>query len=186
MSVFVGFGFGAIQGGLFVPDVYKSGNFDRIVISEVNQDLVRQVNDAGGQYSFNIAEKDRVKTLQVEGLEILNPSVPEDRKKLVHVDGEAQELCTALPSFKLYDHGEDSVVRLITDGLRLKKIKDLPSAVIYAAENDAVAAQRLKHACQNYISNLSDEWIVFSETVIAKMCSVVTNPIELNKKTWHP
>ena len=145
MSVFVGFGFGAIQGGLFVPEVYQSGKFDRIVISEVNQDLVRQVNDAGGQYSFNIAEKDRVKTLQVEGLEILNPSVPEDRKKLVHVIGEAQELCTALPSFKLYDHGESSVVRLITDGLGLKKkSKDLPSAVIYAAENDAIAAQRLK------------------------------------------
>ena len=187
MSVFVGFGFGAIQGGLFVPEVYQSGNFDRIVITEVNQDLVRQVNDAGGEYSFNIAEKDRVKTLQVEGLEILNPSVPEDRKKLVHAIGEAQELCTALPSFKLYDHGEGSVVRLITDGLGLKKkSKDLPSAVIYAAENDAIAAQRLKHACQNYISNLSDEWIVFSETVIAKMCSVVTNPNRIEQENLAP
>ena len=131
MSVFVGFGFGAIQGGLFVPEVYQSGNFDRIVISEVNQDLVRQVNDAGGQYSFNIAEKDRVKTLQVEGLEILNPSVPEDRKKLVHAIGEAQELCTALPSFKLYDHGESSVVRLITDGLGLKKNQKIFLQLLY-------------------------------------------------------
>ena len=66
MLVFVGFGFGAIQGGFCSK--LQSGNFDRIVISEVNQDLVRQVNDAGGQYSFNIAEKDRVKTLQVKGL----------------------------------------------------------------------------------------------------------------------
>ena len=66
-----------------------------------------------------------------------------------------------------------------------EKIKDLPSA-IYAAENDAIAAQRLKHACQNYISNLSDEWIVFSETVIAKMCSVVTNPNRIEQENLAP
>jgi hypothetical protein len=29
--VFVGFGFGAIRGGLFVYEAFRSGNFDRLV-----------------------------------------------------------------------------------------------------------------------------------------------------------
>ena len=63
---------------------------------------------------------------------------------------------------------------------------ELPSAVMYAAENDSRAASRLRMACQKYLPNLSEEKVVFSETVIAKMCSVVTDPIRIDAEELIP
>ena len=37
---YVGFGFGAIQAGLFLYEAYRSGNFARLVVAEVLPDLV--------------------------------------------------------------------------------------------------------------------------------------------------
>ena len=55
MSTFVGFGFGAIQGGLFLPEAYRSKNFDRLVVSEIDEEAVGHLRQANGSYSFNIA-----------------------------------------------------------------------------------------------------------------------------------
>ena len=41
--VLVGFGFGPIQSGLFVSEAFKSGNFSRMVIAEIDQNLVDSV-----------------------------------------------------------------------------------------------------------------------------------------------
>lgn len=176
MSTFVGFGFGAIQSGLFLPVAHESGSFNRLVVSEIDQETVSQIRKANGCYSFNIAEKDRLVSKTISGIEVFNPLVPEDRIELVKAIAEAQEMCTALPSFKLYDQGVSSVAKIISEGLKNKfESNDLPSAVIYAAENDARAAERLKNSCSLYISDIPDNRVVFSETVIAKMCSVVSD-----------
>ena len=47
--------------------------------------------------------------------------------------------------------------------------------MVYAAENDGRAAARLQEACNKYVSRSLDGKVSFSETVIAKMCSVVTD-----------
>ena len=41
--IFTGFGFGPIQGGLFVKEAFQSGNFARIVVSEIDAELVDAV-----------------------------------------------------------------------------------------------------------------------------------------------
>ena len=95
----------------------------------------------------------------------------------------ANELCTALPSYTLYDVGEASVASLLSEGLQ-RKLNDplLPPAVVYAAENDSRAASRLQETCRKYLSNSLDEKVTFSETVIAKMCSVVLDQDRIDKE----
>ena len=183
-KTFVGFGFGAIQGGLFLPEAYKSGNFSRLVVSEIDSTAVEQIRKSAGNYACNVAESDHVRQVEVSGLEILNPLIPEDRKKLVDAIASANELCTALPSYTLYDAGgKASVASLLAEGLQKKKHNtDRPTAVVYAAENDGRAAARLQEACNKYVSTSLDGKVSFSETVIAKMCSVVTDLKELPKR----
>ena len=103
--------------------------------------------------------------------------VPADREKLLEAIASANELCTALPSYTLYDSGEDPVAFLLAEGIQ-KKLNNntLPPAVVYAAENDGRAAFRLSQACKKYLSSGFEERVSFSETVIAKMCSVVLDP----------
>ena len=174
-KTFVGFGFGAIQGGLFLPEAYRSGNFSRLVVSEIDSTSVEQIRKSTGNYACNVAEPDHVRLVGVSGLEILNPLIPEDREKMVDAIASANELCTALPSYTLYDAGgQASVASLLAEGLQKKlHSTDRPPAVVYAAENDGRAAARLQEACKKYVSTSLDLKVRFSETVIAKMCSVV-------------
>ena len=71
---YVGFGFGAIQTGLFLPVAEKSGNFDRLVVAEIDPSLVQGIRENKGTYSCNIAHSDRVEFITLEGVEILNPT----------------------------------------------------------------------------------------------------------------
>ena len=188
MSTFVGFGFGAIQGGLFLAEAFSSQSFSRLVVSEIDAELVNHVKRGGGTYFSNIAGSTRLRNIKVEGIEIYNPLVAQDRKQLIDAIAEAQELCTALPSFKLYDVGEEaSVAKLISEGLRRKiDSSKLPSCVIYAAENDSRAASRLQDACSSYLPDFQPNRFVFSETVIAKMCSVVTDQDRIQSEGLSP
>lgn len=175
-GTFVGFGFGAIQGGLFLPSAFASGNFDRLVVAEIDSELVAQIRRSGGTYQCNVAEAAGLRTVEVSGLEAYNPLVDEDRVTLLEAISEAAELCTALPSFTLYDSGDASVAALLAEGLGRKvENTQAPSAVVYAAENDARAAARLREACLTRKPSGFGNRVVFSETVIAKMCSVVTD-----------
>lgn len=45
---YVGFGFGAIQAGLFLAEAQASGNFSRLVVADVDPGIVRAVREAGG------------------------------------------------------------------------------------------------------------------------------------------
>jgi mannitol-1-phosphate 5-dehydrogenase len=184
---FVGFGFGAIQGGLFLPEAFGSVNFSRLVVSEIDAEVVAALRDAGGSYSCNVASANAIETVHVEGVEIFNPLVEEDRTALAQAIAEATELATALPSFTLYDAGEASVAQLLAQGLA-EKLKDdsLPDCVVYAAENDTRAATRLKEACQSYNPAGFGGRAQFSETVIGKMSSVVSDPIRLKDESLAP
>ena len=106
-KIFVGFGFGAIQEGTFLPEAFRSGNFSRLVVSEIDQSTVNQIRKAHGSYVCNVAESSYLRYEEISGLEIYNPLVPADREKLLEAIASANELCTALPSYTLYDSGED-------------------------------------------------------------------------------
>ncbi len=186
-KTFVGFGFGAIQGGLFLAEAFRSGNFSRIVVSEIDTEAVAALRAADGAYACNVATATGVETIQVEGIEILNPLDPADRPVLFQAIAEASELCTALPSFTLYDVGEASVAAQLAEGFA-KKLSDdsLPACVAYAAENDARAAERLREACLGHHPDGFGDRVQFSETVIAKMCSVVTDPQRITDEALAP
>ena len=156
------------------------GNFSRLVVSEIDAESVAALRAAGGTYFCNVAGISSVETICVKDVEILNPLVGEDRNVLVRAISEASELATALPSFTLYDVGEASVAALLGEGLSIKAADPaLPTGVTYAAENDSRAASRLRDACLGHAPEGFGESVQFSETVIAKMCSVVTDPARI-------
>lgn len=170
---FVGFGFGPIQSGLFLYEAYLSGNFDRFVVAEVDADLVRAVEDAGGRYALNIARADRVDPFELSGIELMNPRTAEGRDALVDAIAEASELATALPSVDFYDAGgETSVVSLLQAGLS-KRHQPHPT-VLYAAENNNHAAEILTGKLTAAGAEI-DRFQALN-TVIGKMSGVITDP----------
>ncbi len=171
---FVGFGFGPIQSGLFLYEAYRSGNFDRYVIAEVDAPLVDAVQATGGRYQINIAHPDHIEQVAVEGVRLYHPARPEDRRKLVRAIAEADELATALPSVQFYDSGDSSsVVSLLADGLG-QRDPDRP-AIIYAAENHNHAAEILGDALRDRVPDRSRAKIQTLNTVVGKMSGVVTD-----------
>jgi len=184
---YVGFGFGAIQGGLFLPAVRNSGNFDRILVAEIDPEIVDGVRGNQGIYSCNIAHDDRVEFTTIEDEEVVNPTISDDREILVQAIAEAGEIGSALPSFHLYDKPPAPIARLLAEGLTRKcKRPQLPSAVVYAAENDARAATRLEALCWDHAPAGFGDKVVFSETVIPKMCSVVEDARRIEEEGLIP
>lgn len=148
-KTFVGFGFGAIQAGLFLYEAFRSGNFQRLVVAEVLPEIVEAVRRAKGSYRVNVAGRSGIEVQEVRGVEILNPAVPEDARRLEQALAESSEIATALPNVDFYQKGEPSVAGLIARAL-LKKTEgtDLPRCVVYTAENDNHAAEKLFALCE--------------------------------------
>ena len=73
---FVGFGFGAIQAGLFLYEAFRSGGFARLVVGEVLPDAVDAVRRNAGFYALNIAHTDCVEAAWVGPVQIENPAPP--------------------------------------------------------------------------------------------------------------
>lgn len=161
---FVGFGFGAIQGGLFLYEAQRSGNFDRLVVAEVVPETVQALRNAGGRYPVQVATTCGLITEEVRGVEVFNPTVPEDRKALVAAIAEAHELATALPSVDFYDKGAASVAAILAEGLARRKTP----GVLYAAENHNHAAEILEAKTGGPKPGFQ-----FLNTVIGKMSGVV-------------
>ena len=172
VHVFTGFGFGPIQSGLFVNEAFKSGSFSRIVIAEVDQRLVDAVRANKGSYYVNVARKDRVDIVRIDGIEIFNPTVDADRAKLVEALRESTEIVTSLPSVKFFDNGtETSVAALIAAGLKDSMAK---ATIIYTAENNNHAAEALQEAVSRRIA-VDAKKVQFLNTVIGKMSQVVVD-----------
>ena len=181
---FVGFGFGAIQGGLFLYEAFRSGKFGRLVVAEVVPEVVASVRRAQGCFRVNIATRTGIVVQEVRGLEILNPTVPADARALAEALAEASEIGTALPSVDFFGRGEPSVAGLIAGAIQAKLArKELPSAVIYTGENNNHAAEILQQLVDQHLDERSraeaPRSVQFLNTVIGKMSGVVTAPEEI-------
>ena len=174
---FVGFGFGPIQSGLFVAEAFKSGNFKRIVIAEIDQNLVSAVRANNGSYHVNIASNSGILAEKIDGIEMLNPAVETDRDELVKALSQATEIATSLPSVDFYDTGENSVASLIKRGL---ENSTSPATIIYTAENNNHAADILDEKVGSFKN------VQFLNTVIGKMSQVVDDKHEIRRKVLKP
>ncbi len=208
---FVGFGFGPIQAGLFAKEAFQSGRFRRIVVAEIDQRLVDAVRSNGGTYHVNVARSDRIETVRIEGIELLNPSIPEEATGLQAALSEATEITTCLPSVKFYDSaGDNSVAALIAEGLRHRKAD---ATIVYAAENHNRAAEILEQAvaqrrhaawasrpclpgpswpclhgrdARETMGKMPMPRVQFLNTVIGKMSQVVADPREMIERSLAP
>ncbi|MFA5291737.1 MAG: hypothetical protein WC496_01735 [Phycisphaerae bacterium] len=181
--IFTGFGFGPIQAGLFVAEAFKSKNFNRIVIAEIDQKLVDAVRANGGTYYVNIAGFDGIRTTEIKGVEIYNPSNSEERLHIVDALSASTEIVTSLPSVKFYNAGENSVAQLITAGIN--RNGDEP-AIIYTAENNNNAAELLSETVKSRLKKHLPDNVQFLNTVIGKMSQIVTDKDEIIQKKLTP
>lgn len=183
-KTFVGFGFGAIQGGLFLYEAFRSGNFGRLVVAEVVPETVAAIRRSRGTYQVNIATAAGIEVREVRGVEILNPTVAADAAALALALAEASEIATALPSVEFYGRGNPSVAGLIAAALRKKAAHEgLPHCIVYTAENHNHAAEILQKLCDREIEPAAQAAVrsssQFLNTVIGKMSGVVTDPGEI-------
>jgi len=181
---FVGFGFGAIQAGLFLYEAFRSDNFGRLVVAEVVPDVLHAVRDAGGRFSLNIAHSDHIEVAEVGPLEIQDPGSESDRRRLVEAVAEAEEIATAVPSVQFYTSPDPgSIHRLLAEGLRRKAAAPGPQAIVYAAENHNHAAEILQARVLEEIPEEERERVCsrvrFLNTVIGKMSGVVSDADEI-------
>jgi len=181
---FVGFGFGAIQAGLFLYEAFRSRQFERLVVAEIAPDVVAALRGANGCYRVNIAASSGIEVAEVRGIEILNPTAPADARALEQALADASEICTALPSVEFYARGEPSVAFLLSAAMRYKATRaDAPRAIVYTAENNNHAAEILQSLCERDLpaadlaaARLS---VQFLNTVIGKMSGIVAEPGQL-------
>ena len=183
--VFVGFGFGPIQAGLFVKEARGSGRFSEIAVAEVDAALVAAVRGNGNRYALNVASSDGVEVVCVNGVTLLNPNVEDDLRQLRHMLGKATEVVTSLPSVAFYARGgETSVASLIAGGLRACGAEQ---TVVYTAENNNHAAEILERDVQGYSEGGSCQRPVQAlNTVIGKMSQVISDPAEIERRGLEP
>jgi mannitol-1-phosphate 5-dehydrogenase len=181
---FVGFGFGAIQAGLFLYEAFRSGNFGRLVVAEVVPSVVDAIRGDRGFYSLNIAHQEGLEFARIGPLEIYNPNLAEDLEHLIEAVAQADEIATGVPSIKYYvSTGPGSLHHILAEGLRRKAAREGPPAVVYTAENNNHAAEIL--AEQVFAEIPEQEWgyiqpyVRFLNTVIGKMSGVVTDMQEI-------
>ncbi|MBI2441687.1 MAG: hypothetical protein HYV35_09985 [Lentisphaerae bacterium] len=187
---FVGFGFGAIQAGLFLYEAQASGQFDSLTVAEVLPELVAAIRRAGGRYSVNIATAQGIERKEITGITILNPTDPADRAALVQAVAEADELATALPDVRFYEAGgASSVAGVIAEGLARHSLGDggqvrrraqlqRRRSIIYAAENHNHAAEILEGHLTRRLGVPAAklrEQVQCLNTVIGKMSGIVTD-----------
>jgi mannitol-1-phosphate 5-dehydrogenase len=187
---YVGFGFGAIQAGLFLYEAYQSGVFGRLVVAEIVPDVVAALRQAGGVFHINIAHADRIETARIDGVEILNPRDEADRAILIEALAAADEIGTAIPSVGFYATDDAGSLHVtLADALR-KKALQRPRAVVYTAENHNHAAEILEHQVMSLIP--ADEQpavsasVRFLNTVIGKMSGIVVGAAEIAAQGLEP
>ena len=190
-KTFVGFGFGAIQAGLYPVEAMHSGAFNRLVVAYRRPETIQRVRAANGYFSLNIAHADGVETVRVGPVEMFDVNVAADRERIVQAVAEASEMATALSSVNDYvSDGPASIHRLIAEGLRRKVEQGGPRALLYTSENHTEAAEILEKAVS---ATLSEEERVavarssrFVNTVIGKMSRVVEDADELRALALEP
>lgn len=183
-ATLVGFGFGAIQAGLFALEAQASEVFGRIVVAEIMPEVVAALRKAGGFYAVNVAYVDRCEPVIVGPIQMEDPAVAEDRQRLVEAVAAAQEIVTAVPSVRHYATPDPaSLHRIMAEGLRRKAAAGGPRALVYAAENHPQAAALLRAAVLDEVPEVERDAVArqvcFVDTVIAKMSGVIAPPKDL-------
>ncbi len=158
MKTFLGIGAGPIQTGIFVSGA-ASGGFERIVLADVDAELVAAVRRSGS-ITVNTAGRTGISTEIYRNIEIYNPAVPEDLKQLIEIAAEALVLVTALPSTAFYRH-----LAWVRDAFAMKPSRQ---RYFYAAENSTTAAAELQKAVGSF------EQTYYLDTVIGKMSKIFT------------
>jgi mannitol-1-phosphate 5-dehydrogenase len=189
--VFVGFGFGPIQAGLFVYEAFRSEGFRRLLVAEAVPAAVRAIRRAGNSYTLNIAHADRTESACVGPIEINDPACEEDRRRLIAGVVEAEEISTAVPSVEHYvSAGPASLHRILGEGLRRKAATGGPRCVVYAAENHTQAAEILQARVLDEIppperENVRQK-VQFLNTVIGKISGLTSGGEELRAQGLVP
>jgi mannitol-1-phosphate/altronate dehydrogenase len=176
------FGFGPIAAGLFVYEAWRSGHFNRLVVAEVDGDLVEAVRKAGGAYHVNIAGPDGIETCRIDGLELLNPNVAEDRLALLEALAASDEWATCLPSVDFYDRGSPSVSDLLAEAMNLCP---RTRRIVYTAENNNHAAEILIQRLAEKLGHTTDRLCALN-TVIGKMSGVIQDAPTRRKLGLRP
>ncbi len=184
--IFVGFGFGAIQAGLFLHEAIRSECFGRLVVAEVLPELVAAVRAAQGWVSVNVAHPDRIEVARVGPVQIGATTCPDDCALLAEAVADAQEISTAVPSVRNYVSAQPgSIHRVLAQGLRKKAERGGPKAIIYAAENHNRAAEILEEKVFLEIPATEQAavraCVRFLNTVIGKMSGTVTDRTEVQQ-----
>ena len=167
-KTFLGFGLGAVQSGLMLYEAFKSNNFKRYVILEVNQEIVTAVKQWSNRIVVNTATKKGIYKTIITGIEIYNPNDPSDHESIASAVAQADEMATALPSVEFYDRGENSVARLLAESIN----PDIPQ-IIYTAENNNYAAEILREKMEQYTDRNTLRHFQTINTVIGKMGGVI-------------
>lgn len=183
-ATFVGFGFGAIQAGLFCYEAATSRIFRHVVVAEIVPEIVAAVRAAGGYYTVNVAHLDRIEAVRVGPVQMENPLVAADRARLIEAIAAADAVATAVPSVRAYrSSGPGSLHRVLAEGLARKASVAGPRVVVYAAENHPHAAAILRAAVMDEVAEAERGAVgreaAFVDTVIAKMSGVVMPPGDL-------
>lgn len=181
-KAFVGFGFGPIQTGLMLCEAIASGDFDEYTIAEIDQGLVDAVRSNGNAVSINVAHRDGIETLRLEGIRIYNPRVQADRREVLESLGRADELATAIPSVSLYGAGGDSsIAALIAEGVAPEKQR-----IVYTAENNNFAAELLREEVLKRAPGPRMASTQFLNTVVGKMSGVISSQEEMRRLGLAP
>ena len=154
---FVGIGLGPIQTGIFLDGAFRGG-FGRLVIADVDAALIQAVRSNGGTIQINIASNTAVKTETITGVEIYNPSVPEDLEKLTLAAAQADEVATALPSINFFKH-----LGWLKEGFAQQPER---RRFVYAAENHNHAAEELEKVVGSFPQTR------YLNTVVGKMSCI--------------
>jgi mannitol-1-phosphate 5-dehydrogenase len=183
-KVYAGLGFGPIQSALFLYEAYKTGNFSRFAVADIDERLIRAVRGNRGRYTVNIARRRRIDRATVEGVELFNVTVPAEAESFVEAVAASEELCTALPSVSAYTAGaEASPVNLLARGLRARignAGETLPT-IVYTAENNNRAAEILGGQVYPGIPPSIQKNVQFLNTVIGKMSGVITDAATIER-----
>jgi mannitol-1-phosphate 5-dehydrogenase len=188
---YVGFGFGAIQAGLFLYEAFHSGGFSRLVVAEIDPEIVDSLRAGGNHFMLNIAHSDRIESVRIGPVEVYNPADAPDRTFLTAAVAAAAEIGTAIPSVGGYDRGEEGSIRqVLADGLRMKAACGGPPCIVYAAENHNRAAEILEARVREVVPPDSDDDVFrnvcFLNTVIGKMSGLITVPMEMCELNLSP
>lgn len=176
-KTFLGFGLGAVQSGLMLYEAIKSGNFNRYVILEVNDDLVKVIRDANCTININTATENGIIKSKISNIEIYNPQDVTDIKSIESAISQTDEMATAIPSIDYYDHGgENSIVNLLARNIN----PDKPQ-IIYAAENNNYAAEILLDRIITHAGEKKPKQFQTLNTVIGKMGGVIQDPLTINE-----